>query len=180
MRRREPPRVVGPYPERGKWRIVLVEDGKRKSVFLDPEAEALRARAELERNVARPVSKRRGDVLDLWEQEGLRLGTSKPESVLHKVGRVRSFLRPVLDEEIAAITPRKAAALYERTTSTPTAKKGQPLAAASHRFYLWGARSFFEWAQKRCLIGSNPFCEVRPVGKVRAGKARLRSGGDFS
>ena len=40
---------MGPYPERGKWRIVLIEEGRRKSIFLDTEAEALRAKAELER-----------------------------------------------------------------------------------------------------------------------------------
>jgi hypothetical protein len=89
MRRREPPRVVGPYKERGKWRIVLVENGKRKSIFLDTEAEALRAKAELERSSVRPASRRLGDVLDLWGKEQLRRGTSKPESI-HQASSVQN------------------------------------------------------------------------------------------
>jgi integrase len=165
---------VGPYPERGKWRIVLVENGKRKSVLLDTEAEALRAKAELERKAVQPASRRLGDVIDLWEQEQLRRGASKAESVREKVARVRGFMRPALDEDIAALTPRKAAALYERATIAPTAKTGQPLAVASHRFYLWGARSFFDWAIMFGCVGINPFHDVRPVGKLKAGKPQLR------
>jgi hypothetical protein len=55
MRIKEPPRVVGPYQERERWRIVLVENAKRKSIFLDTEEEALRAKAELERRFLRPA-----------------------------------------------------------------------------------------------------------------------------
>ena len=85
MRPKEPPRVMGPYEERGKWRIVIVENGKRKSVFLDTEAEAVRAKSELERKVIRPVSKRLFDVIDLWKQELLRSGTIKVASVSLRV-----------------------------------------------------------------------------------------------
>ncbi|MFO0575823.1 MAG: hypothetical protein U1A78_17640 [Polyangia bacterium] len=174
MRRREPPRIVGPYQERGRWRIVLVEDGKRKSVFLDTEAEALRAKAELSRTTLRPASRRLGDVIDLWEQEELRQGSGKPESTLHKTGRLRRLVAPVLDEDIDALTPRKAARLYERLATEPSRKTGQPLSAASHRFSLWAARSFFQWAIQHGCVGLNPFSEVRPVGKLKAGKPQLR------
>ena len=42
MRRKSPPRVVGPYLERGKWRIVVVENNTRKSFFFLSEEEALK------------------------------------------------------------------------------------------------------------------------------------------
>jgi len=90
MRPKEPPRVMGPYEERDKWRIVVVENGKRKSVFLDTEAEALRAKSELERKVLRPVSKKLGDVINLWEQELLRSGTTKALSV-NQQGRLGAY-----------------------------------------------------------------------------------------
>jgi hypothetical protein len=65
MRPKEPLCVMGPYEQRAGWRIVVVENSKRKSVFLDTEAEALRAKSELERKVLRPVSKRPCDVIRL-------------------------------------------------------------------------------------------------------------------
>jgi hypothetical protein len=40
MRRREPPRVVGPYQERTRWRIVVVDNGQRKSFFCASREEA--------------------------------------------------------------------------------------------------------------------------------------------
>ena len=31
MRRKGPPRVLGPYPERNRYRLVVIENGARKS-----------------------------------------------------------------------------------------------------------------------------------------------------
>lgn len=42
MRRKSPPRVVGPYLERGKWRILVVDNNARKSFFFLTEQEALK------------------------------------------------------------------------------------------------------------------------------------------
>lgn len=101
MRPKEPPRVMGPYEEREKWRIVVVENGKRKSVFLDTEAEALRAKSELERKVLRPVSKKLCDVINLWEQELLRSCTTKALSVTHRAFWARTLLKSMLEKEIS-------------------------------------------------------------------------------
>ena len=136
MRPKEPPRVMGPYEEREKWRIVVVENGKRKSVFLDTEAEALRAKFELERKILRPVSKKLCDVINLWEQELLRSGVTKVSSVTHKVLWARTLMRSMLDEEISSLTPRRAAAMYEQMLSRVSKVTGKPLAAATQRFAL--------------------------------------------
>ena len=174
MRPKEPPRVMGPYEERDKWRIVVVENGKRKSVFLDIEAEALRTKSELERKVLRPVSKKLCDVINLWEQEMLRSGITKAFSVNHKVRWARTFMKSMLNEEITSLTPRRAAAMYEETLSRKSKVTGKPLAAATQRFALWSARNFFTWASAVGCVGSNPFKDVKPVGKVNAGKSQLR------
>lgn len=174
MRPKEPPRVMGPYEEREKWRIVVVENGKRKSVFLDTEAEALRAKSELERKVLRPVSKKLCDVITLWEQELLRTGTTSAISVTHKAFWARTLLKSMLEEEISSVTPRQAAAMYEKMLSRESRMTGRPLAAATQRFALWTARNFFTWATAVGCAGSNPFKDVKPVGKVNAGKSQLR------
>ena len=52
MRKREPPRVLGPYRERGKWRLVVVEHGERRSLSVPSEAEALRLKTQLGHELA--------------------------------------------------------------------------------------------------------------------------------
>lgn len=69
MSRRGPLRVVGIYPERGKWQIVLVEDAG---------AEALRAKVQMERGVACAGSRKLGDVLPVLGEE---IGVITPRRV---------------------------------------------------------------------------------------------------
>lgn len=173
MRIKEPPRVVGPYQERERWRIVLVENAKRKSIFLDTEEEALRAKAELERRFLRPISQKLCDVIDLWEQELLRRRQVSPDSTSHAAKWARKMTEPMLEEPISALTPAKAAALYNRFLSLVSSKTKQPYSVATHRMALWCARSFFLWANANGVCG-NPFKEVKPIGKPRAGKPQLR------
>jgi len=173
MRIKEPPRVVGPYQERGRWRIVLVENAKRKSIFLDTEEEAFRAKAELERSVLRPASRNLRDVIITWEQELLRGKLLKPESVSHAVRWTQKMTEPMLEKPISAITPHKAAALYERFLCLVSSKSGTVFSVATQRTALLYTRAFFLWACTKGMCG-NPFREVKPVGKPRAGKPQLR------
>lgn len=174
MRRKEPPRVVGPYQERHRWRIVVVENGKRKSFFCASQEEALKLKGDFAKEVDLPPSRRLVDVLADWERDKVRSGVCKLPSAQHQTGRLRLFLRTVLDEEIATLTPRRAAALYESHTARTSRKTGQALSAATHRFDLRIAKLFFSWAVKRGYLGFHPFKDVSPVGKPRAGKPQLR------
>ena len=174
MRRKEPPRVVGPYQEKNKWRIVVVENGERKSFFCSSREEALKLSADLAKEVDLPPSRRLADVLTDWEQDKLRSGACQPHSARHQVSRVRMLLQPLLDEDISAVTPRRAAAMYERHTGQAVRKTGRPRSAATHRFDLRIAKLFFRWAVKRGYIGSDPFRDVSPIGKPHAGKPQLR------
>ena len=63
MRRKEPPRVVGPYQEKTRWRIVVVEQGKRKSFLCASREEALKLKADFSKEVDQPASRRLADVL---------------------------------------------------------------------------------------------------------------------
>lgn len=63
MRRRSPPRVVGPYLECGKWRVVVVENNTRKSFFFLTGGEALKHKASFAKEVAEPPSRKLADVL---------------------------------------------------------------------------------------------------------------------
>lgn len=174
MRRREPPRVVGPYQEKNRWRIVVVENGERKSLFCSSLEAALKLKANLAKEVALPPSRRLADVLKAWEQDKVRSGACQPHSARHQINRLSLLLHPMLDKEIATLTPRRAAALYERHTGQTLRKTGRVRSPATHRFDLRIAKLFFLWAVKRGYIGLNPFKDVSPVGKAPAGKLQLR------
>ena len=174
MRRREPPRVVGPYQEKNRWRIVIVERGERKSFFCASREEALKLKSDFAKQVDPPPSRRLADVIMDWQQDKVRSGACKARSAQDQASRLSLFLGPLLDEEIATLTPRRAAALYERHTERTSRQTRRALSAATHRFDLCCAKFFFSWAIKQGYLGANPFKDVKPIGKVCAGKPQLR------
>lgn len=174
MRRPKPPRVVGPYQERNQWRIVLIENRKRTNLFLATQEEALRLKSELTRELERSTLRRTADVLTEWVDTKLSEGRCNPPSIKHSAGRIRLFLGPYLERDIAELTPRRAATLYQTVITRPSQKTGRPLSAASHHLALHMSRQFFAWAITRGYVRENPFREVRSVGKANAGKPQLR------
>lgn len=67
MRRKNPARVLGPYQERDKWRLIVAENGGRRSVFFPTRAEALKFKRGTEREISPPTSRRIADVLAEWQ-----------------------------------------------------------------------------------------------------------------
>ena len=130
MRRKSPPRVVGPYKGRGRWRIVVVENGKRKSFFFPNQEEALKLRAEFAKEVVPPPSRTLADVLAEWKNERLRNGTCKPRTAKEQARGVRRFLEPFLEKDLAVLTPNRAATLYQRYTEVPSACTGRLMCAS--------------------------------------------------
>ena len=87
----------------------------------------------------------------------------------------RAILRFLGDNlALDALTPARAAAMYEAETRRLLDAKGQPVAAASHRTVLGQCKRFYAWAQERGYVTQNPFAAVKPVGKPKVGKAQLR------
>jgi integrase len=109
-----------------------------------------------------------------WHDQKVRAGQARPKTVAHQLGRLQAFFAPVADQDIAALTPRRAAALYQDATQRVSPKTREVLAAASHRLDLWAAQTFYRWAVRQGHVGASPFREVRPIGKVNTGKPQLR------
>lgn len=174
MRRRNPARVLGPYKERGKWRLIIVEDGGRRAVFFPTHEEALKFKAGTEREISPAPSRRIADVLAEWHAERLRAGQCKPKTVDTQFARLQVFFATVSEEDIAAVPPRRAAALYDEATKRVSPKTGIVMAVASQRLDLWLAQCFYRWATRHGYVGVSAFRDVKPVGKVRAGKPQLR------
>ena len=172
MRRREPARALGPYPQENQWRVIQIDaKGRRKSYMLDSRQAAHRLIAKLHSEMhGRTVEA----ALDLWIAARLRSGTSVKSTVQDQAARARSVLSPVLALHLDAVTERKALALYEQTTQRPSRKSGRPLRAATHHFYLAIVQRMWRWAQKQGYAKNNPWAEVEPLGRPSVGKAQLR------
>ena len=112
MRRREPPRVLGPYFERKKWRIVVVENGVRKSIFAALEAEALRLKRQYEREITASAVRTVRDAMEEFLRQRVDSGKVLPQTAHYYRERLTRLLSETLDVDLAALTPRRAAALY--------------------------------------------------------------------
>lgn len=172
MRRREPPRVVGPYKEQNRWRIVTVENKVRKSYFVESEVEALNLKRRLEREVTKPASRTVGEIMKEFIQDRISTGRTLPMTAESYRQRLSVLLAAYLDRDIADVTPKRAAVIY--TNFTQHTFRGHVIAVATHRVALTTARIMWCWAIQRGYVSANPFAQVQPVGKINVGKKQLR------
>lgn len=85
--------------------------------------------------------------------------------------KLRYFLP--LAQTISSFTADQAQQLYDAET-VKISRFGRTMHAQTHRNLLRMTKMFFHWAVGRNYVHSNPFAEVKPVGKPRAGKDQLR------
>lgn len=172
MRRREPARVLGPYQERSKWRVVVVENAERRSIFVPTEAEALHLKRKLEREIAGPSTRMLREVIEEFLAHHISTGRALPQTCEYYRQRMFRLLGAYLDKDISDVTPKRAASLYQ--AETERVYKGRIVAAATHHSALVITKVMFRWAVTRGYIRESPFADVRPVGKANVGKKQLR------
>ncbi len=164
------PRVLGPYANGDKFRLVVFEGGSRKSVVVPTRQEAQRVKEQITCMLgARPrltIGEALAEYLGDKQQRGAVGSTIATLS--YKLGQ---FLPA--DTALADLTPAGAEQLY-RDETTRRGRSGRPVAAATHRGLLRSAKGLFRWAVERGYLDRNPFAGVRPVGRVNVGKAQLR------
>lgn len=175
MRYREPPRVLGPYhEENNRWRLIVIDGGKRRSVLCETQGAALRAKARLTRELRLSATQITTALIAGYFEDKVGTGVCLPQTRTHQEPRLRQLLGAYRERPIGALTPRVALLLYEKLVRTPCRKTGLPPAAASHRMTLKIARGFGRWVVERGLLRENPFSAVKPVGKEKSGKPQLR------
>lgn len=159
-------RVLGPYPKRDKWRLVVRDErGAESFVTYATKDEAEQVKRALERELSGTSSRSIADALDAYEVYLRDVKQNKPTSVRTTLIRLRTFF---VDEELALLdlTPKRAAALYLNLS------KAQ--ATDSHRNTLAEAKTFLRWCVQQKWLAANPLAEVIAVGKRRHGKPQLR------
>ncbi len=172
-----PPRVKGPYSERGgmRFRIRICDGSGNRDLYFPSLKEALDGMKQAERELPRDQECRTlRAVLDEFSEEKVRRGLCKQESADQHRARLSGWLADYLEQDIGKLTSKRAAGLYEQLVTTPTNKTGQPPTAATHRFYLKLAQTLFRWAMRKKYVRESPFSDIQPIGRPNRGKKQLR------
>jgi integrase len=174
MRKKLPPRVVGIYRDRSRFRVVICEEGKRRSLIVETQEEAQRKAEEIASLLRDPRPQLTvAEALTEWNRERAQRGTCKPLTLREQDARLRTFLSEVLSARIASIDPEQAQRIYLTAVSRPCPKSGKPPAAASQRLYLKLSRALFAWAAQAGHCTGNPFATIQPVGELSPCKPQL-------
>ncbi len=163
-------RVLGPYRNGDKWRLVILDGGSRKAVVAETHEAAMALRDDLRGALKKHSARLFAQSLDEYLQHLVDRGVS--QDTTDKVGRM---LRPFLplDEPLTAIDAERAAQLYLDETKRKKSN-GEAIANDSHHLLLRRIKHFYKWALARRYVQVNPFADVSPIGRPRRGKQQLR------
>jgi integrase len=158
-------KVLGPYFEsaRGKWRLVVKEEDRRKSLWFASDVEANTTRERLIAALADRGSMTIGDAVDRFLTVKTRQGIKE---ITQRELRDKMFRLIPFDATLGSMSAARAQTLYDALT--------ERVAVATHHKCLRRVREFFTWCVREKYIDVNPFAEVRPIGKPNAGKPQLR------
>jgi integrase len=176
-RSKAPPRVKGPYSERGgtRFRIRICEATGQRDLYYPTKKEALTAiRAAALELPLFATGRLLRRVIDAYLEHKVQRGLCSARTANEQRTVLHRCMGDALDDDLSKLTPSRAAALYDHIVQTPTRKTGQLLSAATHRAYLKFAKALFRWAVGKGYICESPFANIQPVGRPNRGKKQLR------
>lgn len=158
-------RAYGPYENRNGWRIVIVRaDGARVAKTFSDHATAAKTVEEIRRQVdARTLGDAVTDYLDTLRGNGVRASTLT--TTRHRLMALLQLKAG--DRALRSVTARVANRLYR-------ARVTDGVSASTHRGELGCAVRLFDHCAERGWTSVNPFADVKPVGRLAAGKPQLR------
>ncbi len=174
-RRRQKNRVLGPYPYRGKFRIIICDQGGEKTArLLGTEKEALRLKYAIEQKLSVQAERTIEEALTAYQEYMRNVKQNKPASVTTTLIRLRSFFED-LQLPLADLTAKRCQGYYASLTGRPSKRTGVIPSVDSHRNTLAEARTFLNWCVKpQAWLQHNPLAEVAGMGRRRHGKSQLR------
>lgn len=163
-------RVLGPYKNGDKWRLVMLDGDSRKALVADTYEAALALRDDLKGVLKKHISRSFEESLGEYLQSLIDRGVSTDTAA-----KVQRMLRPFLPlvEPLTAVDSERAQQMYLDETKR-IKSNGEPIANDSHHLLLRRIKHFYKWAISRQYVQTNPFAEVRPIGRPRRGKQQLR------
>lgn len=174
-RRRSGNRVLGPYPYRDKFRVIVCEEGgekvarlfaTEKEAYLFKDAVQLELTAQIGRTVA--------EALSSYEEYMRDVKQNRPSSIRTTMIRLRGFFA---DSELAltGLTPERCRGYYQNLLGRVSERTGEPPSVDSQRNTLAEGRTFLNWCIKpQRWLRANPLTDVVGTGRRRHGKPQLR------
>lgn len=164
MRKRKRQRALGPYPHRGSWHVIEVAaDGSRTRVSHPTREEAVSYRDDFNAASNRGALTVR-EAIDKYRHHFLVGKGNKLNSWAETERRIVRLVGDP-DLELDAVTPRRAAAMYDKLVGE--------MSADSHRGCLMHTRTFMKWCVRKGWIDADPFAAVEVQGRKRRGKQKL-------
>jgi integrase len=155
-------KTFGPYPHRGRWRVVTRQAGEQRVYSFSTEKEAQieinRLRLAAARQVGISTEKAIAEYESILTTNGLR-----PRSVQTTGYRLRKLFQSVLPVPLATITPAKARELVTALAGSVDSRKN----------IVAEAKTFCTRAKERGWIDTQLLQDVRAEGKRRCGKTKL-------
>lgn len=177
-------RIDGPFFNRGKYRLRVVdrESKKTKSYTFETEADAKAAIPKLVAEYRRNTGVQLAKALDDYAQHLAQERQNRPSTIETTLGRIRAlFCKPdvtplvVLDVNTNDLTPASVRKLFEAFKRRPVNKAGKLPSVDSQVGVLKQSRTFANWLQQRGYTKRNDLFEgLQVLGKRRRGKPQLR------
>ena len=161
MQKKNEARVLGPYKDVKRWRIVIVQPGGQRTVKLycskDKALQGMpRALVKMQSHIA--LAQHIEPFLDTLRARDLAAST---------IAANKGFLVNLLADETPAMwTPKRV----EQTL----ALWAKHWSVATRRLNLWRAQTFWAWLQKQGRVAKNPWAGQQVLGRAGRGKAQLR------
>jgi integrase len=177
-RKRSPPRVLGPYADGARWRIISVDSaGNRESAFFETESKAERYREML---VAAMSTEEHTTetAFELYKQHLRDRKGNKASSITTTTYAIRRFFPEPL--QLASLTPKRCQSLYDELCERPSKQTKKPPSADTHQASAKEASTFLAWCVRQRWIPSNPAESIELRGRLRPrGKSLGQSGAEL-
>jgi hypothetical protein len=126
--------VLGPYPSRDKWRLVLIDGTERKSSVYETRAEAELIKARLEQAARDRIEKTIGQSLDDYRDYRVQYRGVKHQTADEHCRHLRDLLP--INLPIVSLNPEKARRLYLDYAERPNKRNRNPISVNTHQWAL--------------------------------------------
>jgi integrase len=155
--------VFGPYPAGSRWRLLFRENGRQQAVPFDTREQAEAAKERMLSSLDEVACKTICEAVEEFVAAKLESGCL-PETA--KASQERLLFLP-MSAPLSSITRERAEQLYRGEID-------KQLSVSTHHYRLRMARSFFTFCVERRYVTTNPFKEIRAIGRPKVGKLQLR------
>ncbi len=164
MRVREQNRVLGPYEEQGVWRIIIVEDGRKRTRKLSSFKEAIAMKKKVEEEFYGCPSITIENALGEYREYLLQVKQNQQETMEVTMIRLKGFFQNG-DLPLQELTEELGIRLYRALLLK--------YAVATHRRMLVEAKTFLNWCIQNRWLTKNPFQNIQGQGRGSKGKKQL-------